>query len=312
LKYSDDHEVLRKISIIKHINKQKLARYIYDTKGIKVNPYSIFDVQVKRIHEYKRQLMNVLYIIHLYGQLKDNPNLDIVPRTFIFAGKAAPGYYIAKEIIKLINTVADKINNDITIKDKIKVVFLENYSVTLASRLIPAADVSQQISTTTKEASGTSNMKFMMNGAITLATLDGANIEIMNEVGEENIVIFGMKENEVYDYYHKGNYDPLSIYHKNLDLKASIDKLVNGYFKVSYGEFQPIFDSLVKYGDRFFILKDFEDYTIAQEKINNLYLNKDRWASMSLANTASSGAFSSDYTILRYAKEIWGIESQRS
>jgi starch phosphorylase len=235
--------------------------------------------------------------------------MDMVPRTFIFAGKAAPGYYIAKEIIKLINTVARVVNRDLTIKDKLKVVFLEDYSVSLATKMIPGADVSEQISTTTKEASGTSNMKYMMNGAITLATLDGANIEIMKEVGENNIVVFGLKDYEVYNYYQRGDYDPQSLYYSNPIIKETVDKLVNGYFRVSYGEFQPIYDSLVKHGDRFFVLEDFESYIAAQEKISNMYRNKYQWAEMSLSNTSCSGAFSSDYTIGRYADEIWGVKT---
>ncbi|HCX64299.1 MAG TPA: hypothetical protein DHN33_03715 [Eubacteriaceae bacterium] len=275
---------------------------------MKVNPYSIFDIHTKRIHEYKRQLMNILHIIYLYGQLKENPNKDMVPRTFIFSGKAAPGYYIAKEIIKLINTVAKVVNDDLTIKGKIKVLFLENYNVDLASKVIPAADVSEQISTATKEASGTGNMKYMMNGAVTLATLDGANIEIANEVGENNIFIFGLKEKDVYDYYQNGKYDAQKIYSQNKWIKDTLDKLVNGYFKVSYGEFQQIFDSLVKYGDRFFVLEDLMAYREAQVKINQMYRNKYQWATMSLRNIACSGAFSSDSTIEKYAKEIWEIK----
>ncbi|SHE28919.1 glycogen/starch/alpha-glucan phosphorylase [Alkalibacter saccharofermentans] len=309
LKHSNDKQVLDRIMEIKHENKKNLSKYIYDTTGIKTNPHGIFDIQAKRIHEYKRQLMNILHVMYLYDKLKTNPNMDMVPRTFIFAGKAAPGYYIAKEIIKLINTVARVVNSDLTIKDKLKIVFLEDYSVSLATKMIPAADVSEQISTATKEASGTSNMKYMMNGAITLATLDGANIEIMKEVGENNIVVFGLKDYEVYDFYQRGNYDPQSLYFGNPVIKETIDKLVNGYFRVPYGEFQPIYDSLVKYGDRYFILKDFESYMQAQRKIGNMYRNKYQWAEMSLSNTACSGAFSSDYTIGRYANEIWGVKT---
>jgi len=309
LKHSNDKQVLDRVMEIKHENKENLSKYIYDTTGIKTNPYGIFDIQAKRIHEYKRQLMNILHVMYLYDKLKTNPNMDMVPRTFIFSGKAAPGYYIAKEIIKLINTVARVVNSDLTIKDKLKVVFLEDYSVSLATKMIPAADVSEQISTATKEASGTSNMKYMMNGAITLATLDGANIEIMKEVGENNIVVFGLKDYEVYDFYQRGNYDPQSLYFGNPVIKETIDKLVNGYFRVPYGEFQPIYDSLVKYGDRYFILKDFESYMQAQRKIGNMYRNKYQWAEMSLSNTACSGAFSSDYTIGRYANEIWGVKT---
>ncbi|MBF7095744.1 glycogen/starch/alpha-glucan phosphorylase [Alkalibacter mobilis] len=307
LEFTEDSQVLNKVESIKHNNKIRLAKYIFDTKGIKVNPYSIFDIHAKRIHEYKRQFLNILHVIYLYDLLKNNPNLDILPRTFIFAGKAAPGYYLAKEIIKLINRVADIVNNDLTIKDKLKVVFLENYNVSLASLMIPAANVSEQISTTTKEASGTSNMKYMMNGAITLATLDGANIEIRDEVGDDNIVIFGLNDYEVNAYYRDRNYDPVKIYTENKRIKNTVDKLLNGYLGDAFGEFQPLYDSLIKHGDQFFVLGDFDSYATAQKRINTLYKDSQNWSKMSLVNTAGSGVFSSDYTIERYAKEIWGV-----
>lgn len=307
LAFDDDPWVLDQVGRIKHRNKITLAKYIQHTTGIAVNPYSIFDMQAKRIHEYKRQLLNVLHVMHLYKTLKDNPNLDILPRTFVFAGKAAPGYYIAKEIIKLINVVAKTVNNDRTIKDKIKVVFLENYNVSVATNMIPAADVSQQISTTTKEASGTSNMKYMMNGAITLATLDGANIEIRDAVGDENIVLFGLKDYEVYEYYQKGNYDAGALYRGDSLLRETVDSLISGEFHVSQEEFRSLHDTLVKFGDPFFVLKDFSDYRRAQGDINRLYQDEKRWTAMSLRNTAVSGIFSADYTIQRYAEEIWNI-----
>ena len=307
--YEDDPAVLEEIAKIKHRNKVTMATYIHYTTGITVNPYSIFDMQAKRIHEYKRQLLNILHVMHLYKTLKANPNMDITPRTFVFAGKAAPGYYIAKEIIKLINTVAKTVNNDLTIKEKIKVVFLKNYNVSVATNMIPAADVSQQISTTTKEASGTSNMKYMMNGAITLATLDGANIEIRDEVGEENIVLFGLKADEIHELYRTGSYDSAALYNSDQVIRETVNSLISGEFHVSQEEFRAIYDTLVKYGDKFFVLKDFNDYKRAQATINDLYQDEKQWAAMSLRNTAASGVFSSDYTIQRYAKEIWNIKS---
>jgi starch phosphorylase len=306
--FDQDASVLDKIEEIKHQNKIAMTKYIQQTTGIQVNPYSIFDMQAKRIHEYKRQLLNILHVMHLYKTLKSDPNLDMVPRTFIFSGKAAPGYFIAKEIIKLINVVAKTVNNDLTIKDKLKVVFLENYSVSVATKMIPAADVSEQISTTTKEASGTGNMKFMMNGAITLATLDGANVEIRDEVGEDNIVLFGLKEDEVYEYYRTGAYDAAALYYSDPLIRETVDALTSGEFHVSQEEFRAIYETLVKFGDKFFVLKDFQDYKTAQATINDLYLDRQRWSAMSLRNTAASGVFSSDYTIQRYAQEIWHID----
>lgn len=309
LKYTEDSEVKNRLASIKHNNKKKLTDHILKTQGIKLNPYSIFDIQIKRIHEYKRQLLNILHIMYLYDKLKKNPNLDMVPRTFIFAGKAAPGYYIAKEIIKLINSVATKINNDFTIKDKIKVVFYENYNVSAAELLIPAADVSEQISTATKEASGTGNMKLMMNGAITLATLDGANVEIKREVGEENIVVFGLTPDEVHEYNKNGSYNAKEIYHTDRIIKDTLDQLLDRRLHTYYEEFHSLFDILYKYNDNYFILKDFHEYRMAQEKIDNLYRNSDKWFQMSLTNIAHSGKFSSDITIKKYADEIWDIKS---
>jgi len=307
LKYRDDNQVLNALFDIKHKNKEALAKFIMDKQGIKVDPYSIFDMQAKRIHEYKRQHLNILHVLFLYNKLKDNPNLDIPPRTFIFAGKAAPSYFIAKQIIKLITTVADLVNNDPSIKNKLKIVFLPNYGVSLASKMIPAADISEQISTASKEASGTGNMKFMMNGAITLATLDGANIEIMNEVGENNIVIFGLRDEEVFDYYKNGNYNAHDIYSSDPSLKRVVDQLVSGFLPAARDEFTPIVDRLLRYNDEFFILKDFVSYCDAQERIGLYYRDKQHWSKMSLSNIACSGIFSADYTIGKYASGIWNI-----
>lgn len=309
LNFKDDNEVKSRLNSIKHENKVKLAEHILLTHGIKINPYSIFDIQIKRIHEYKRQLLNILHIMYLYDKLKDNPNYDMVPRTFIFAGKAAPGYYIAKEIIKLINSVARKINNDLTIKDKIKVIFYENYNVSAAELLIPAADVSEQISTAGKEASGTGNMKFMMNGAITLATLDGANVEIKEVVGEDNIIIFGLTPEEVESYSSNQNYKSKEMYHTDKIIKHIMDQLLNRRYHTYYEEFHSLFEILYKYNDNYFILKDFHEYRKAQEKINDLYRNRDKWLEISLINIAYSGKFSSDDTIKEYAEDIWNIVS---
>ncbi|MBE0450447.1 MAG: glycogen/starch/alpha-glucan phosphorylase [Clostridia bacterium] len=307
LKYRDDKSIQNKLFDIKHNKKENLAKMIFDTQGILIDPFSIFDVQAKRIHEYKRQHLNILHIMHLYNKLKENPNLDIPPRTFIFAGKSAPSYYVAKQIIKLINTLADVINNDTSIKDKIKIVFLPNYGVSLASKIIPAADVSEQISTASKEASGTGNMKFMMNGAITLATLDGANVEILKEVGENNIVTFGLRDYEVHKYYETGEYKAFDVYSSTPALKMVVDQLINGFLPTAKDEFLPIVDRLLRYNDEFFVLKDFDSYVDAQERIGLYYRDKQHWMKMSIANIACSGAFSADYTIDKYASGIWHV-----
>lgn len=309
LQFSNDRNVKKELARIKHYNKERLASYIWETQNIKINPYSIFDIHIKRIHEYKRQLLNILHVMYLYNLLRENPNLDIVPRTFIFGGKAATGYYLAKEIIKLIHSIANKVNNDIFIKDKLKVVFFENYNVSAAELLIPAADVSEQISTTTKEASGTGNMKFMMNGAITIATLDGANVEIAKAVGDENIVIFGLRDYEVYEYYEKNNYNAKEIYNNDHRIKKTIDQLLDRNLHANHEEYRALYDQLIRYGDNYFILKDFNEYRLAHEKINSLYRDWGKWFEMSLINIAHSGIFSSDYTIQKYAKEIWGIRT---
>lgn len=303
--YKDDFTVLKNIENIKSENKKKLADFINKQYNIKINPNSIYDVQIKRLHAYKRQLLNVLHILHLYHELLENPELDTEARTFIFGAKAAPGYQLAKCIIKLINSVADKINNDKTINNKIKVVFIENYGVSIAEKIIPATDVSEQISTTTKEASGTGNMKFMMNGAITLATLDGANIEIYDQVGDENIVIFGLRASQVLDYNKYGGYSSLDLYNSNRNIKRVVDDLVNGFIPNISKEGRAIYDSLITYNDEYFVLRDFENYLEAQNKIDELYKDKEKWNKMCLINIANSGIFSSDRTISEYANDIW-------
>lgn len=300
-----DKAVLEKIGQIKYNNKERLAKFIKEKYDINVNPNSIFDVQIKRLHAYKRQLLNALHILHLYHELLENPNFDMEPRTFIFGAKAAPGYYLAKCIIKFINSLAEKINNDPRIDNKIKVVFIENYDVSKAELIIPAADVSEQISTTTKEASGTGNMKLMMNGAITLATLDGANIEIFDQVGEDNIVIFGLSANEVLNYNKFGGYSALDLYNSNRVIKRVVDDLVNGFIPNMEKEGRQIYDSLITYNDEYFVLRDMENYIEAQEKIDRLYKNKEKWNEMALINIANSGVFSSDRTIAEYAEDIW-------
>lgn len=303
-----DKNIQMELHNIKKYNKELLADTIYKRKGIKVDTNSIFDVQIKRIHAYKRQTLNCLRIMDLYNRLLENPNLDIVPRTFIFGGKAAPAYHLAKKTIELINKIAEKINNDSRVNDKIKVIFLENYNVSLAEEIIRATDLSEQISTTTKEASGTSNMKFMMNGAVTIATLDGANIEIKDEVGEDNIVIFGLNSEEVLNYYKNGGYSSFDIYKNNFRVKSVINDLINGKYHFDRERFREIYDSLIPYNDEFFVLKDFDSYIEAQQKVDNLYRNTNVWQKICGVNIAHSGIFSSDRTISQYVNGIWGSE----
>ncbi len=290
-----------------------MAEYIKETTGIDVNPHSIFDIQVKRLHEYKRQLLNVLHIMDLYNKLKENPLLDVEPRTFIFGAKAAAGYRRAKGIIKLINSVAEKVNNDSDINGKIKVVFLENYRVSLAEKIFPAADVSEQISTASKEASGTGNMKFMLNGAITIGTMDGANVEIVEEAGAENAFIFGLKADEVVRLEAYGKYNPLEEYNVVEGLTKVIDQLTDGTYDDNHtGIFKEIQSSLL-YGadggrpDVYFLLRDFSSYRNAQSELQKAYKDKRKWAQKMLKNIANAGKFSSDRTIMEYAKEIWNI-----
>lgn len=302
----DNRDLQERAASIKRQNKERMARFIYQHCGLKVDPASLFDVQVKRIHAYKRQLLNILHVLDLYLRLLDEPNLDLVPRTFIFGGKAAPSYYMAKSIIKLINTVAEKINNDRRFNDRLQVCFLENYRVSLAELVMPAAEVSEQISTAGKEASGTGNMKFMMNGAITIGTRDGANIEIGEAVGEDNIVFFGLTADRVMHYYEHGGYSSWYLYNSLPRLKRVVDSLINGFLPAAREEFSNIYSSLT-HSDEFFVLKDFLPYAEAQAKIDNLYRDFQRWQRMSLTNIACSGRFSSDRTIREYAGEIWGL-----
>lgn len=308
LKFANDASFKSELDAIKTQHKEILAQYIKDKNKINVDPNSIFDVQVKRIHSYKRQIMNILHVMDIYNRLKENPKLEMVPRTFIFAGKAAPGYYIAKLTIKLINSVAHLVNNDVAVNKKLKVVFLENYSVSLGEIVFPAANVSEQISTASKEASGTGNMKFMMNGAITLGTLDGANVEISNAVGKDHCVIFGMQADEVLTYYNNGKYLAWDIYNSDPRIKTVLEQLVNGFFKEDREEFRPLYDYLLYNNDEFFVLKDFAAYADAQMEIERRYKDKEAWLTSSVVNIAHSGIFSSDRTIEEYAKDIWKIK----
>lgn len=308
LAYKDDRQVLSEFYNVKQEAKARLAAFIKESTGVEVSTGAIFDVQVKRLHAYKRQLLNLLHILKLYWDLKDNPDKDMVPRVFIFGAKAAPGYHFAKSVIKLINEVANLVNNDESLQGKLKVVFLENYRVSLAELIIPAADVSEQISLASKEASGTSNMKFMMTGAITLATLDGANIEIKDEVGDDNIVIFGMDKDEVYDHYARHDYDSRGVYEDNPVIRRVVDSFVNGTIPNVRNEGSEIYEALITHNDEYFLLEDFASYVAAQEKIDQLYRDKEKWARMSLVNIATSDKFTSDDTIEQYAKEIWNLK----
>lgn len=308
LDYKDDQYVLSEFYNVKQEAKARLAVFIKESTGVEVSTEAIFDVQVKRLHAYKRQLLNLLHILKLYWDLKDNLDKDMVPRVFIFGAKAAPGYHFAKSVIKLINEVANLVNNDESLQGKLKVVFLENYRVSLAELIIPAADVSEQISLASKEASGTSNMKFMMTGAITLATLDGANIEIKDEVGDDNIVIFGMDKDEVYDHYARHDYYSRGVYESNPVVRRVVDSFVNGTIPNVRNEGSEIYEALITHNDEYFLLEDFTSYVAAQEKIDQLYRDKEKWARMSLVNIATSDKFTSDDTIEQYAKEIWNLK----
>ena len=312
--YVDDEKCQSEIRNIKYQNKVRLAAYIKKHNGIEVDPRSIFDVQVKRLHEYKRQFLNILHIMYLYNELKRNPGMDFYPRTFIFGAKASAGYRRAKAIIKLINSVGEVINNDASINGKIKVVFIENYRVSNAELIFAAADVSEQISTASKEASGTGNMKFMLNGAITLGTMDGANVEIVEEVGEENAVIFGLRAEEVIAYEHNGQYNPKEIYNTNMNIRMAMTQLIDGTYSPENPElFRELYNSLLESNggeraDQYFILKDFEAYAEAQRKIEALYRDEKAWAKSALINIAKSGKFSSDRTIEEYVDDIWHLK----
>ena len=312
--YADDEKAQQEFMNIKYQNKVRLAKYIREHNGIEVDPRSIFDVQVKRLHEYKRQLMNILHVMYLYNEIKAHPEMDFYPRTFIFGAKAAAGYRRAKLTIKLINSVADVINNDASINGKLKVVFIENYRVSNAELIFAAADVSEQISTASKEASGTGNMKFMLNGAPTLGTMDGANVEIVEEVGAENAFIFGLTADQVINYENNGGYDPMQYFNNDPDIRNVLMQLINGtYSNGDFNMFHEIYDSLLNTNcsdraDTYFILADFKSYAEAQKKVEAAYRDSEGWAKMALLNTASAGKFSSDRTIQQYVDEIWHLD----
>ena len=311
--YADDEKALQEFMNIKFKNKERLAKYILEHNGVEVDPHSIFDVQVKRLHEYKRQLLNILHVIYLYNQIKMHPEMEFYPRTFIFGAKASAGYATAKKIIKLINSVADVVNNDASINGKIKVVFIENYRVSNAEWIFAAADVSEQISTASKEASGTGNMKFMLNGAPTLGTMDGANVEIVEEVGAENAFIFGLSSDEVINYENNGGYDPNVIYNTDEEIRQVLMQLINGTFSNDTELFRDLYDSLLNTkntdrADRYFILADFRSYADAQKRVEAAYRDEKGWAKKALLNTAHSGKFTSDRTIQEYVDDIWHLD----
>ena len=313
-KWVDDEEALKEFMSIKYENKVRLAKYIKEHNGIEVDPRTIFDVQVKRLHEYKRQLLNILHVMYLYNEIKEHPEISFYPRTFIFGAKASAGYIRAKQIIKLINSVADVVNNDRSINGKLKVVFIEDYRVSNAEIIFAAADVSEQISTASKEASGTGNMKFMLNGAPTLGTMDGANVEIVEEVGAENAFIFGLSSDEVINYENNGGYNPMDIYNSDADIRRVVNQLVDGTYSQGDKEmYRDLYNSLLtaqggSKADTYFILKDFRSYADTQKKVEEAYRDKDRWAKMALLNTASCGKFSSDRTIQEYVDDIWHLD----
>ena len=311
--YADDDKALQEFMTIKFKNKERLAKYILEHNGVEVDPHSIFDIQVKRLHEYKRQLLNILHVIYLYNQIKAHPEMDFYPRTFIFGAKASAAYARAKKIIKLINCVADVVNNDASINGKLKVVFIENYRVSNAEIIFAAADVSEQISTASKEASGTGNMKFMLNGAPTLGTMDGANVEIVQEVGEENAFIFGMSSDQIINYENNGGYDPDFIYNTDPEIRQVLMQLINGTFSSDTEMFRDIYNSLLDKRnmprpDQYFILGDFRSYAEAQKRVEEAYKDEKRWAKMALLNTACSGKFTSDRTIQEYVDDIWHLD----
>jgi starch phosphorylase len=305
--FVDDPEFCREFRQIKQAIKQDLTKYIQQTTGIEVDPNSLFDIQAKRFHEYKRQHLNLLHIVTLYNRIKANPNIDITPRTFLFGGKAAPGYYMAKLIIKLINSVGEVVNRDPDVRGRLKVVFLKDYSVKFAQRVYPAADLSEQISTAGKEASGTGNMKFALNGALTIGTLDGANVEIREEVGAENFFLFGLTAEEVHTK-KKSGYNPMQYYKTNPELKLAIDRIASGFF--SHGDpsiFKPLIDSLMN-RDEYLLFADYQSYIECQDKVSAAYRDQDNWTRMAILNTARMGKFSSDRSIQDYCEGIWKVE----
>ena len=311
--YADDEKAQHEFMNIKYQNKVRLAKYILEHNGVEVDPRSIFDVQVKRLHEYKRQLMNILHVMYIYNELKEHPDMDFYPRTFIFGAKAAAGYRNAKLTIKLINSVADVINADASINGKLKVVFIENYNVAIAEQIFAAADVSEQISTASKEASGTSNMKFMLNGALTLGTMDGANVEIVEEVGVENAFIFGLSSDEVINFENHGGYNPMDIFNNDPDIRKVLMQLINGTYNSDTELFRPLYNSLLNTqstskADTYFILKDFKSYAEAQKRVEAAYRNESAWAKSAILNTACCGKFTSDRTIQQYVDEIWHLD----
>ena len=312
--YADDEKAQQEFMNIKYQNKVRLAKYIQEHNGVTVDPRSIFDVQVKRLHEYKRQLLNILHVMYLYNKIKEHPDMEFYPRTFIFGAKAAAGYRRAKLTIKLINSVADVINNDASINGKIKVVFIEDYRVSNAELIFAAADVSEQISTASKEASGTGNMKFMLNGALTIGTMDGANVEMVEEMGEENAFIFGLSADEVINYEQHGGYNPMDIFNSDQDIRHVLMQLINGYYAPQDPElFRDLYDSLLNTNnsdraDTYFILKDFRSYAETHAKIEAVYRDEKQWAKKALWNTACSGKFSSDRTIQEYVDDIWHLD----
>ena len=305
LKYKDDKTVLEELRKIKLIKKTQLAQYIASANGVNVDPNSLFDIQVKRLHEYKRQLLNVLQIMHMYLKIKENPNVDFVPRTFIFAAKASAGYMMAKQVIRLISAVSNLVNSDPQVRDKLKVIFIEDYRVSLAEKIIPAAEISEQISIAGKEASGTGNMKFMINGAVTLGTLDGANVEIFEQVGEENIFLFGLKAHEVDELWARG-YDPQVYVNNSPELKAVLDMLTNGILGTRFDDIQKsLLTNSFGVADAYMTLADFDAYVKAQRTVDAVYKDSDKFTNMSLTNIAKAGIFSSDRAVKEYRDNIW-------
>jgi starch phosphorylase len=312
--YADDPKIQNEFMNIKYRNKLRLAEYIKEHNGIEVDPRSIFDVQVKRLHEYKRQLLNILHVMYLYNQLKEHPEMEFYPRTFIFGAKAAAGYKIAKLTIKLINNVASVINNDKSINGKIKVVFIEDYKVSNAEWIFAAADVSEQISTASKEASGTGNMKFMLNGALTIGTMDGANVEMVEEMGEENAFIFGMSADEVIAHEKNRDYNPMDIFNSDMEIRKVLTQLINGFYSANDSElFRDLYNSLLntqstQYADTYFVLADFRSYAEAQQRVMKAYMDEAGWAKKAILNVANVGKFSSDRTIQEYVDDIWHLD----